>query len=173
MIITKDVDRKVLKAYHFTKGIIKIDADYFINKINESCASEDNLNHKTNIKGSMTPYQFFKDDPKFIEIVQQFIEFIDENYNYTNYHLEDAWGFRLNKGEKTVYHTHYQSYWSGAIYLNKSSQNLIFPDINEELKPEVGSFAIFSGFLNHGCEKNLEDTPKFGLSFNMMESKNI
>ena len=67
----------------------------------------------------------------------------------------------------TKFHNHQGCYFSGVIYLNKHSQVLEFPEINEELKPEKGSFAIFSSFLKHGCSKrNLEEKAKYGISFN-------
>ena len=170
MIIEKDVERYVQKKYHFTKGKIDIDANYFIKKIQESCQSEKNLNYKTNIKGLMTPYKFFIGDRNFQKPLFELIDFVDQNFNYVNYHCEDAWGFEVRQREKTTYHNHRGSLWSGVIYLNSSTQLLRFPEINEEIKPEIGSFAIFSSFLKHGCEKNTDDHSKFGLSFNIKET---
>ena len=99
-----------------------------------------------------------------------FIELIDKKYNFPKYHIKDAWGFEVSKDEKTLYHSHATSLWSGVLYLNSSNQILQFPEINESVKPEEGAFALFSPFLEHGCEINKENTSKFGISFNMSET---
>jgi len=165
MIITKDVQRRVKLDYFFVKGKLEIDSNYFIQKIKDSVTSNNNMNYRTNIKGKMTPYNFFVQDKKFIELVTPLIDYVDEIQEFQNYHLANAWGYELEHREKTIFHDHFNSLWSGAIYLNNCNQPLKFPQINEEVLPEKGSFVIFSGFLNHGCEKN-NDTSKFGMSFN-------
>jgi len=173
MLITKELNKKIEKEYFFIKGKIEIDSNYFIEKIKQSCSSNLNLNYKTNVKSLMTPWDFFVNDKKFIQIIINFVDYIDKNYNMVSYKLHEAWGIQVKPNEKTNFHTHYQTLWSGVLYLNSSKQNLIFPDIKEEVKPEPGSFALFSNFLNHGCERNKEDFSKFGISFNFAEVKNF
>ena len=172
MIINKEINKKVELEYFFVKGSIEIDSDYFIEKIKKACSSENNLNFKTNIQGSMTVFDFFKKDLVFIKTLKKIIEWVDDNYQFQNYTLYDAWGYELKPNEKTLYHSHDEALWCGAIYLNSSNQKLIFPEIKEELKPEKGSFALFSPFLKHGCERNKDFHSKFGLSFNMCQVRN-
>jgi len=172
MIVNKDINRKVQKEYFFIKGFIDIDSEYFINKIKESCSSEKNLNHRTNIEGLMTPFKFFTQDRKFFKTIMPLIDYIDDNYEKRSYTLVDAWGFELRPREKTLFHDHHTTYWSGVLYLNDCNQPLEFPEINQELKPQKGAFAIFSPFLKHGCKKNRDTVSKFGLSFNFEEVKN-
>jgi len=169
MIINKYVFQKYLQPYFFTKGKIEIDSDYFINEIKKSCESNENLNFKTNIKGSMTPYCFFNEDKKFNEIAQQFVNHVDFYHSFPKYYLHNSWGFELKPNQETTYHSHYKELWAGVIYLNECNQELEFPQIGESLKPEKGAFALFNGFLLHGCKKNTDKTSKFGLSFNMHE----
>ena len=69
MIIYKDIQKKVPRDYFFIQGKIQLDAKYFINKINQSCGSKENLNHITNVKGNMTPFDFFKNDPNFTKLL--------------------------------------------------------------------------------------------------------
>lgn len=171
MIINKELQKKVLQDYFFIQGKIKLDAKYFIKEINQSCNSDSNLNYKTNVKGAMTPFQYFKNNKKFLNLLQSFIEYVDDNVELPKYNLMDAWGFSLKPSEKTVLHNHYGFVWSGAIYLNSCNQTLDFPEINQSIKPDEGSFVLFSSFLKHGCSKNLDNSIKFGMSFNMMEMK--
>jgi hypothetical protein len=172
MEIIKELEKKCLMDFFFIKGKINLDSEYFIKKIKEGCNSNNNLNFKTNIKSLMTSFNFFNQDQKFLEILQKFIFYIDDNYDFPQYALGDSWGLEVRPNEKTVFHSHQGYVWSGVVYLNSSSQELIFKEINEKIKPEEGSFALFSPFLSHGCERNQDNYSKFGLSFNMKEVKN-
>tara|TARA_B100000900_G_scaffold191687_1_gene162250 strand:+ start:361 stop:912 length:552 start_codon:yes stop_codon:yes gene_type:complete len=169
MQIKKHLEKNVLLDSFFTVGYVDLDADYFINSIKQNCSSGKNLNYITNIKGSMTSWQTYTQDSKFIAIIKPLIKYVDSLTDFPPYRMEEAWGFELKRNEKTNYHSHNKSLWSGAIYLNSSSQFLNFPQIEEKVKPEKGKFVIFSSFLTHGCEKNEDDFSKFGLSFNMNE----
>ena len=172
MIITKEFNRKVERDYFFIQGILNIDSQYFIQKIKESCASKDNNNYKTNIKGLMTPFEFFKQDQKFLtEVIIPVIDYVDENYKLNNYHILDAWGFEVRPKEKTEFHDHQGALWSGVIYLNNCEQPLEFPQIKQKMKPQEGAFCVFNSFLSHGCKRNLDNISKFGISFNFAESK--
>ena len=50
--------------------------------------------------------------------------------------------------------------------LNEHAQELYFPDINEKLECKPGSFALFSGFLDHENKRNKSKKARYGLSFN-------
>ena len=171
MIVNKDINRKIQKEFFFIKGTIDIDSEYFIQKIKEGYSLEDNLNFKTNIKGLMTPFKFFNKDNKFDQTITPLIEYVDENYSHNNYQISNSWGFEIRPSEKTNFHNHLESYWSGVIYLNDCNQPLEFPEIREFLMPKKGAFALFSPFLEHGCKKNKDKVSKFGLSFNFEEIK--
>jgi hypothetical protein len=171
MEITKEIQKKFSKDYFFIKGKINLDSEYFIKKIKEGCSKDNNLNFRTNIKGLMTDFHCFDKDPKFLEIVNQFIDYIDNNIELPKYRLQDSWGMEVRQNEKTLFHTHSEAVWSGVVYLNSSNQELIFPEIDEKIKPEEGVFALFSPFLEHGCNRNTDKNSKFGLSFNMQQVK--
>ena len=173
MIIYKDVNRKVAQEYFFIKGKVDIDAQYYIDKIKQSCESNDNLNNITNIKGSMTPWNFFCEDKKLLKILVSFCDLLDERYSMPPYTLQSSWGFELKPGQHTNFHSHTEAMWSGVIYLNKCDQPLEFPEIKEKIDPEEGSFGINTGFLTHGCKKNRDTISKFGIAFNMVESKSF
>lgn len=169
MIINKHIEKKILTDYFFVEGKVSLDADYLIKSINKSIKSEINENYKTHIKGQMTPWDYFAEDKVFNELLQKFIKVIDENFNLPRYQLADAWGYCLKQNETTNYHNHKPFIWSGAVYLNKHSQRLNFPQINQSVKPEKGTFVLFSSFLQHGCEINKSSKMKYGISFNMNE----
>ena len=171
MQIIKHKESKVKVDYFYFTGKIDVDEKYFIEKIKEGCVAPEEKNYQTNVKGKMTGWQFFLKDENFLKIFTKFVSYIDDNINLPHYSLSEAWGFELNLNERTLFHSHEQNLWSGVLYLSSSNQTLNFPQINEKLKPEIGTFALFSPFLNHGCSKNEDQFPKYGISFNVNEIK--
>jgi len=120
----------------------------------------------------MTDWCSFAKEEKFWMPVFPIIDFIDENKLFEdNYTIKEVWGLSEGKGHYTKKHKHFPSIFSGVIYLNSCDQKLFFPDIKEEIKPEPGVFAIFSGFLNHYNYRNTSDVTKYALSFNAKELK--
>ena len=139
MQISKELDKRVLRNYFFIKGHIDIDCNYFIEKIKKGVEEQNNMNHRTNIKGKMTSWKFFNNDINFIKPLIKFNKHVDQNYDLPSYTLKDSWGFINSLGEKTDFHSHYEAIYSGVI----------------------------SGWLTHGNDTNDTDIEKFGLSFNM------
>ena len=173
MYLTKYVRSTIQKDYFFIKGNLgEIDSSYFINKINEGINSSSNLNEKTNIIGGMTSWDFFKNDKQFLKLVLPFMDYIDkENFFSASWYLKEAWGFEEKFSMYTKEHDHGSSLWSGVIYLSKADQPLIFPEIQEEIKPDVANFALFSSFLKHKTKNRIsDDKTKYGLSFNFNRS---
>ena len=166
MEIVKEIQSKIDQDYFFIKGNIDIDSEYFIEKIKKGCLEQGNMNFKTNIIGNQTSWQYFNTDIEFNKILFKFLDYIDLNFSLPSYKLADAWGFECSLGSRTITHDHFPSLISGVIYLNENSQLLKFKDINQIVKPEKGSFALFSGFLKHGCSRQ-QDNTKYGLSFNL------
>jgi len=171
MQITKHVESLVQKEYFFIKGKIKINPEYFISKIEEGIQSKDNLNFKTNVLGSMTRWDFFNKDPEFQKIIIQLINYVEQkNLATGRYKLKDAWGIKEGYGDRTLEHNHSKDLFSGIVYLNDIDSPLIFPQIKETIYPEVGGFAVFSGFLNHKTEgRILEFKNKYAVVFNVSE----
>ena len=167
-MFNKIIKSKIQQPYIFYTGKIKnIDSKYFIKKINEGCNSNDNLSYKTNLKGEMTSFTYFNNDMEFLKILFPIFDFMDEDTDIRRYSLEDSWGIKSNISSYTTMHDHFGSYISGAIYLNSHDQLLEFPEINEKVKPEIGSFVVFTSFLKHGCKRNITNKTKYGISFNL------
>jgi hypothetical protein len=172
MKLNKIVQKQILQDYVYMTGVLDIDTEYFKKKIDEQVLSNDNLNGKTNVMGGMTNWHFFAKDEKFwtpFFPIQDYIE--QNNLFYESYMIEEVWGLIEPKGGYTKKHKHFPSVFGGVIYLNSSDQKLFFPQIGEEIKPEPGAFAIFSGFLFHYTNRNTSNTPKYALSFNAYEDR--
>ncbi len=170
MIISKKIQKEIKRPYFFYEGKFEnIDSNYFINKIEEAIIRKDNQSYKTNLQGCMTDWEFFVNDLKFKKLIWQLFDVIDRDFKPKKYYLRDAWGLKTSMGDYTTQHDHTRDniFISGVIYLNEHNQILEFPEINQQVKPGIGKFAIFSSFLHHGCNRNLINTIKYGLSFNI------
>ena len=164
----KEIVSKIDVDYIFMSGTIEnIDSEYFINRINEGISSNDNLSFKTNVKGFHTNFRFFNEDKKFIEILSRILNQLDTlKYQFRPFNLREAWGIKLGLSNYTQPHDHYSQYLSGVVYLNDSKQELIFPEINQKIKPSIGRFVVFSSFLKHHTLRSLEDEYKYAIPFN-------
>jgi hypothetical protein len=166
MIINKHIQRKVSLDFIFIHGKIDINCKSFISKIKKGFKGEGNLNYRTNVRDKMTSFDYLINDKEFLNILKPMIQYIDRHTSFTKYTLSDAWGFQSSKGAETTRHDHRGNEWSGVIYLNNHEQTLDFDEIDISVKPEPGSFALFSSFLSHGAKQHNFSNTKFGISFN-------
>jgi|TARA_R100001463_G_scaffold104212_1_gene158784 hypothetical protein len=166
IIIDHHIEDEVLTDYFFIEGTIDINSEYFIEKIKKGFQEDSNMGFKTNIRDLMTSYFYFNEDKEFGKLLNQFIVYVDDRLKLDSYALQDSWGYCVRTGNKTNFHTHKPSIWSGVLYLNDHSQTLDFPKLKRKIKPEKGRFALFSSFLDHGCKKHKAKETKWGISFN-------
>jgi len=172
MKITKHKESKINQKYFFVKGHLDLNNEYFIKKIEEGVKLPDNKNFQTNVQGEMTDWKYFNNDPEFVKIACEVIEYC-ESHNLLDklVKLQDSWGYKEVFSNYTKRHNHTPSVLSGVIYLSKVNQPLIFDQINETIDPEPGDFAIFSSFLYHKTKTRiLDNTIKYGISFNFHEN---
>ena len=174
MKIKKVIKSKIDKKYFFAEGSLDINANYFIKEIEKGINENNNANYKTHVRGKMTFQHYFVRDNEFIKLVLPILDFIDESFpNAPPYYLREAWGYKEGFGDYTREHHHGVSWLSGVIYLNKHHQKLMFPQINKEIVPEKGSFALFSPFLLHKTKRNITKKSKYGISFNWYTDSGI
>lgn len=164
MDLDKEIHSKIEQNYILISGKLKIDSQYFINKIEQSIVESD-MHFKTNVKGYMTPWKYFVGDDKFLEVLIPILDKLD-TYKLLKYELTEAWGLKEGWAHHTVIHNHLPSYLSGVLYLNNHPQKLEFPDINQSITPEEGRVVIFSSFLNHLAHRNTVEKPKYAIAFN-------
>ena len=167
MKIDDHIEKQILTDYFLIEGTVEIDEKYFINKIKKGFEKENNMSFKTNVRDYMTPFEYFNNDEKFLNILKDFISYIDARIQLNKYTLIDSWGYCVRTGNKTKFHHHGRNMWSGVIYLNEHPQVLEFPDIKKQIKPKKGKFALFSSFLKHGTERHDSKETKWVISFNL------
>ena len=168
MKIEKEVVGQIQRKYLFLVGKVKVDAKYFIDKIIQGTQNSNN-NYSTNVDGLMTDWRYFCSDKKFVKLIYPVLDQVDKHDFIRHYELSLAWGIAEGFGDRTKEHDHTPSVISGVLYLNNHHQDLIFPDINEKVKPEEGRIVIFSSELKHSCYRNVTDKVKYAISFNFNE----
>jgi|10_taG_2_1085330.scaffolds.fasta_scaffold210858_2 hypothetical protein len=166
MIIEKKILSQIYKNYYFLTGKIGLNTEYFISKIEEGL-KKSNLHFQTNVKGFMTSWDYFNRDQEFLKLLYQIFDELETYKNIPGFDLDKAWGIREDLGHYTKPHAHDDCILSGVIYLNDHPQVLTLPEIKEKIKPEIGRFVIFSGFLTHSTTRNLMDISKYALVFNL------
>ena len=171
MKINKHILSTIKKDFIFLTGEINIDKDYFISKIEKGIKEKNNLNHRTNVSGYMTDWNYFNNDPEFTRILVRIMNYIEKHSVIDRkVKLENVWGIKENFSDRTKLHDHAKCILSGVIYLSTVDQKLIFPQIKQEVSSKEGNVVIFSGFLEHGTnERILEDKSKYALAFNLIE----
>jgi|TARA_R100001460_G_scaffold16215_1_gene35554 hypothetical protein len=164
----KEIISKVEVDYIFMSGIIEdVDSEYFIKRIDEGVSENNNLSFRTNVKGFHTNFHYFNNDKKFMVILSRILNQLDTlKYKFRPFSLREAWGIKLGLSNYTQIHDHCSQYLSGVLYLNDSKQELIFPAIDQKVKPVKGRFVVFSSFLEHHTYRNLEDEYKYAIPFN-------
>ena len=171
MIIDKEIISKIPRDYLFVSGLVDLDPKYFKKRIEEGVKAS-SLNYKTNVYGRHTEWNFFNEDKEFVVLLFQMIDHIESlSINLNNFFLKDSWGIIEGIGDHTKRHDHGTCYLSGVLYLNDHPQKLYLPDIQQEITPKVGRFAIFSSFLQHYTKRNIGDKEKYAISFNFQSTQ--
>lgn len=173
MQINKHIERTIeQKVFLFEMNFdISKYKDKFIEDIEKGIQDNSNYNYKTNVKGKMTNWQYFTKNNEFINIVQLGANQIKECLFLKDSVLVSAWGIKIDKGDKTIYHSHNEATYSGILYLNDCDNLLDFPELRIKIKPREGTFLFFSSSLQHGTEINKSDISKYAIPFNLAEKK--
>ena len=160
----------VKKQIFFYEALMPVfDENYFIQKIEEGIKLENNFNHKTNVKGFMTSWQFFNEDKEFHKILTNFFKAINLKKS-CSYQLKESWGLKCVQGNSTEFHDHLETTASGVFYLTDSTTPIIFPQLEKEIFPEKGKILFFDSTLLHGT-KEIKEGIKYAIAFNLCSIK--
>ena len=168
---TKLIKTEIPKKVFLIESSINIDQKYFIKKIEEGISNSDNKNFITNVFGQMTNWNFFNEDKEFLNVLITIFDKFNVDNLIEKSVLKEAWGIKLSKGNYTKSHDHKEYVLSSVLYLNKSNQELFFPELQISVKPEIGKVIVFSGILRHFTNRIYDDTSKYAIAFNMSQVK--
>lgn len=129
----------------------------------------------TNVKGGMTSWTHFLENPMFINFMHYLINThqnthpnIFEHF-FEKYYVKDAWGNEILKNDSLNFHTH--PFLHGILYLSKGC-DLILPELNIKITPEPGDYYIFPAKILHGFDSYQGETNRYSLIFNIIEKPN-
>jgi len=133
------------------------------------------MENYTNVKGGMTKWNHFVDNPLFNNFMVYLInkhQLTHSNiFQYFNekYNIENAWGNEIKKNDYLKYHSH--PCLHGILYLTKGS-DLILPELNLKITPEPGNYYIFPPEILHGFEKSTYEDNRYCVVFNIKQKVN-
>ena len=128
------------------------------------------MDNYTNVKGGMTTWNHFVDNPLFNNFMAYLInkhQVTHANifeYFYEKYYIENAWGNEIKKNDYLKYHTH--PCLHGILYLTKGS-DLILPELNLKITPEPVDYYIFPSEILHGFDRSQDEKNRYSLIFNL------
>jgi hypothetical protein len=134
------------------------------------------MENYTNVKGGMTKWNHFVDNPLFNNFMVYLInkhQLTHSNiFQYFNekYNVEDAWGNEIKKNDYLEYHTH--PCFHGILYLTKGC-DLILPELNIKISPEPGDYYIFPPEILHGFDISTNEQNRYSLIFNIVVKNNF
>jgi hypothetical protein len=131
---------------------------------------DDKMQNYTNVKGGMTKWVHFINNPKFINFISYLINIHQTTHPNIFQHflekqtIESAWGNEIKKGDSLNYHTH--PCLHGILYLTKGC-DLELPELNIKITPEPGDYYIFPPEILHGFKKYEGKDNRYSLIFNI------
>ena len=141
--------------------------------INIKSNLDSSLQGYTNVKGGMTYWNHFVNNPNFVN----FMTFLINKHQTTNpdifqhflerKDIQNAWGNEIKKGDRLEYHMH--NCVHGILYLTKGC-DLILPELNLKISPKPGDYYIFPPQIMHGFDPYEGDNNRYSLIFNIVES---
>tara|TARA_R110000787_G_C13349552_1_gene438989 strand:+ start:307 stop:783 length:477 start_codon:yes stop_codon:yes gene_type:complete len=140
------------------------DLDY-INVLKEEIINniDKNISYNTNVKGKMTNWKYFTHHSKNFDKIRQVLY---------EYHIYEAWGNILNKGDFVKEHDHLGKNKnmnvsaSGVLYLTDVGLGTYFKEFDVEVKSEVGKIIIFDPSYRHSVKEYDKEEDRVTLAFN-------
>ena len=132
-----------------------------------------NFENYTNVKGGMTEWNYFINNHNFNKFITYLINKHQTShpeifqYFLEKMIIENAWGNEIKKGNYLNYHNH--NCFHGILYLTKGC-DLILPELNIKITPNVGDYYIFPPYVLHGFDKSIEDNNRYSLIFNIQQN---
>jgi|8_EtaG_2_1085327.scaffolds.fasta_scaffold19256_2 hypothetical protein len=132
------------------------------------------LTNYTNVKGGMTSWDFFINKPIFDKFITYVINKNQVSFPelfehfYSKHTIFEAWGNEIKKGDSLDYHDH--PMYHGILYLTKGC-DLILPELNIKITPNVGDYYIFPANVFHGFNEYTGENNRYSLVFNITRNK--
>jgi len=128
------------------------------------------LDYKTNVRGKMTKFHEFINNPILLKLLGESI-YVSNVLNVKDSRLGEAWGNILKKGENVIAHTHEPAIISGVLYLTEGGPGTNFPEFNKTVEEKIGKIVFFSGMASHQVLPTKLNKNRYTIAFNFYEMK--
>lgn len=130
---------------------------------------QDEMEHKTNVKATMTNYYVHKSNQDIGKLSEIVLKIVQDFTNNPELHTFNCWGAVYTKNQSTVPHCHSPSLYSWCYYVKvpDDSSPLIFTDTNIRFVPHEDELIIFPSFLNHSVPPNLSEHKRIMVAGNI------
>jgi len=175
-----DKNEQTLKiSYQRTISIIFGNYPYVEDIHNLIIQIKNNLNkdmsYATNVKGGMTSFQHFLNNP----IATKFLHYCINRhqtsnpelfkYFYERNFIKECWGNEIKENDNVEPHTH--NCWHSILYLTKGTP-LILPELNLKITPSPGDYYFFPPEILHYVPKNESKEVRYNLITNIEQNPN-
>ena len=113
---------------------------------------QDEMQHKTNVKATMTNWTTHKTNAEF-KALSDIVLMVAKDMVKTPAPLytSECWGAVYTQGQETKVHNHWPYLWSWCYYVKTpdGSSPLVFPESKMMFEPNEGELIIFSSLAKH------------------------
>ena len=138
------------------------------NEIRNNLTEE--LEDATYVRGKMTPWNYFIDNPLITKFVNHCINTHQLTnpelfrYFYQKQIIQNLWGIELGKGDRVDQHHH--TTFHGLFYLTEGNP-LVLPQLQMEITPKPGDYYFFPPGIEHYVEEVKDDNKRYTIVFNI------
>lgn len=120
--------------------------------------------------------------------ISLFVGEVMNSFGFDEYCIFRSWITKIDVGQRSDYHTHINSFYSGVLYFQDNSSPLIlrhpFPfcthvslsdkfkhhntDENLYYEPKAGEIIMFPSYLYHSVSFNNENYSRYSMAFNVV-----
>jgi len=167
----------VISSTEISEMKLQIPDELRLEGVKEAYRVGDTQNQQTNVKGTMSNWQVFRQSTILEEICHKINEAIYD-LNYLNFgHKNEIWGLWMESAWTTIYkkddytiaHDHKPYHLSFVYYLQSNgSTPICFNDNNFEIHPVSNTLIVFPGNVKHSVPIHNDNEDRICLAGNII-----
>ena len=167
-IIFKSIQPPIINLFLYEEQLENINVNYFIDKIKNNIDKD--LSHKTNVKGKMTGWYCFRNDPNMKNLLGTANSLVSI-LKLPPIRLDECWGTWSSTSVETLEHKHTPADVSAILYLTEGGPGTFFPQFNINIEEKIGKIVFFHADTLHSVRKCKLKKDRFLISFNFNKLK--
>ena len=140
---------------------------------------KDIMKKSTNVKATMTNWKDVLQHKEYQELTTKIVQILDitiqlrspscDNFEY---HIDDFWAMRHNRGDHSNLHIHLPSIFSGVFYVDVPGDTLLkFNNFDHSELIKTNTLYLFASSIQHEVFRQQYDEPRLSLAFNISMKK--